>query len=146
MARVSYHYNYAEVDGVEANAYDHNGIANTVRDTLIAQLDYQLNSQWNFGWNARFVKGRDDIDFVAHTTFPDAEIDQPGYGIHDFYTQWRPSLSEDVRITLTVQNIFDKNYIDHASVADFTGLPGYGLVSGYNEPGRDIRLSVAWQF
>ncbi|WP_247869839.1 TonB-dependent receptor domain-containing protein [Methylophaga sp. SB9B] len=146
MARVSYHYNDAEVDGVEANAYDHNGIANTVRDTVLAQLEYQLNSQWNFGWNARFVKGRDDIDFGDQATYPDAEVDQPGYGVHDFYTQWIPSTSEDFRITLTIHNIFNKDYIDHASVADFTNLPGYGLVRGYNEPGRDVRLSVAWQF
>ena len=38
MARLSYHYNDAEVDGVEANAYDHNGIANTVRDTVIVSM------------------------------------------------------------------------------------------------------------
>jgi hemoglobin/transferrin/lactoferrin receptor protein len=146
MAKIGYHYNDANVDGIDANAYDHNGIANTVRNTVTAQLDYQFNPQWTFGWNARFVQGRDDIDYGDQVTYPDVEVDQPGYGVHDFYTQWLPSLSEVVRITLTVRNIFNKDYIDHASVADFTDVPQYGLVRGYNEPGRDVRLSVAWQF
>lgn len=135
MARVSYHYNDAEVDGVKANAYDHNGIANTVGDTLIASLDYQYDSQWQFGWNARFVKG-DTVDSPVI-----GEADQPGFGIHDFYAQWVPAAAEDIRIALTVRNIFDKNYIDHSSVADYTPV-----LSGYQEPGRDVRLSVAWQF
>ncbi|AFJ01597.1 TonB-dependent heme/hemoglobin receptor family protein [Methylophaga frappieri] len=147
MARVSYHYNDAEIDGYDANAYDHAGIANMVRDTLITQLDYRLNSQWNFGWNARFVKGREGIKSPEVDLYePGFEFDQPGYGIHDLYVQWQPAVSEDIRIGLTVRNVFDKNYLDHASVADLTHIPGYGLIRGYNEPGRDIRLSVAWQF
>jgi len=135
MARLSYHYNDAEIDGVEANAYDHNGIANTVRDTLIASLDYQYDRQWNFGWNARFVKGRDNVESSL------GEVDQPGFGVHDLYVQWTLPTTEDVRIGLTVRNILDKNYLDHSSVADYEGI-----LSGYNEPGRDVRLSVAWQF
>lgn len=140
LARVSYHYNDAEVDGVEANGFDHNGIANLIQDTFIAQLDYQLNPQWNFGWNARFVKGNDNIETSA------GEIDKPGYGVHDFYAQWLPSTTEDVRVTLTVRNVFDKNYLDHASVGDFEHIAGFEGVRGFNEPGRDVRLSVAWQF
>lgn len=147
LARVSYHHNDAEIDGYEANAYDHAGIANMVRDTLIAQLDYQFSPQWNFGWNARFVKGRDNVNSPELDLYvPGYTFDQPGYGIHDFYIQWRPASSEDIRVGLTVRNIFDKNYLDHASVADFTHVPGYELIKGYNEPGRDVRLSVAWQF
>lgn len=135
MGRLSYHYNDAEVDGVEANAYDHNGIANTVRDTLIASMDYQYDPQWNFGWNARFVKGRDNVESSL------GEVDQPGFGVHDIYVQWTPSTTEDVRIGLTLRNVLDKNYLDHSSVANYEGI-----LSGYNEPGRDVRLSVAWQF
>ncbi|MDO8825401.1 TonB-dependent receptor domain-containing protein [Methylophaga sp.] len=135
MARISYHYNDAEVDGVKANAYDHNGIANTVRDTLTASLDYQYDPQWSFGWNARFVKGNKVDSRVI------GEANQPGFGVHDLYAQWMPSTTKDVRIALTVRNVFDKNYIDHSSVADYEPV-----LSGYEEPGRDVRLSVAWQF
>ncbi|KKM23506.1 hypothetical protein LCGC14_1614500 [marine sediment metagenome] len=147
LARVSYHYNDAEVDGFEANAYDHNGITNTVRDTFTAQLDYQYDAQWNVGWNARFIKGRDDLKSPeVEAYYPGTKVEQPGYGVHDIYVQWQPLTSEDIRVGLTVRNVFDKNYIDHASVADFTNVSGYGIVRGYNEPGRDVRLSVSWQF
>ena len=135
MARLSYHYNDAEVDGVEANAYDHNGIANTVRDTVIVSMDYQYDPQWNFGWNARFVKGRDNVESSL------GEVDQPGFGVHDLYVQWTPSTTEDVRIGLALRNVLDKDYLEHSSVANYEGI-----LSGYNEPGRDVRLSVAWQF
>lgn len=135
MARLSYHYNDAEVDGVEANAYDHNGIANTVRDTVIVSMDYQYDPQWNFGWNARFVKGRDNVESSL------GEVDQPGFGVHDLYVQWTPSTTEHVRIGLALRNVLDKDYLDHSSVANYEGI-----LSGYNEPGRDVRLSVAWQF
>jgi len=147
LARVSYHHNDIEIDGYDANAYDHNGIANTVRDTLITQLDYQLNAQWNLGWNAHFVKGHDGIKSPGlDADAPGYDFDQPGYGIHDLYVQWSPSTIDDIRVGLTVRNVFDKNYISHSSVADFTHVPGYYLVRGFNEPGRDVRLSVAWQF
>ena len=137
MARFSYHYNDAEVDGMEANAYDHNGIANTVRDTFIASLDYQFDPQWRFGWNARFVKGRDNVETSL------GEVDQPGFGVHDFYAQWVPAANEDIRIALNVRNVFDKDYRAHASVPDFR--PAFE-VRGFNEPGRDVRLSASWQF
>lgn len=137
---LSYHHNDAEVDGEDANGYAHGGLANTIGDTLIAQLDYQLNPQWTLGWNGRFVKGVDSIEtFVG-------EIDKPGYARHDVYAQWRPAVSEDIRVSLSVRNLFDKYYLDHASNGDFQHIPGYEGIVGAPEPGRDIRLNVAWQF
>lgn len=147
MARLSYHQNDIEIDGRDAGGYSTNGVGNTIGDNLVATLDYRLNSQWTFGWNAQFVKGEDNVDVYAGDWLPaGATIDKPGYGIHDFYTQWRPSTTEDVTITLTVRNVFDKHYFDHASAEDLQQFPGYEGTSGFAEPGRDVRLSVGWQF
>ncbi|MCX4193967.1 TonB-dependent receptor domain-containing protein [Methylophaga sp. OBS1] len=146
MGRLSYHHNDIEIDGRDAGGYSTNGVGNTIGDSLVATLDYQLNSQWTLGWNAQFVKGEDNVDIYAPGWVPDgASIDKPGYGVHDFYAQWRPSTTEDVTITLTVRNVFDKYYLDHATVGDLTAFPGYEI-SGFAEPGRDVRLGVAWQF
>lgn len=139
-ASLSYHHNNAEVDGEDANAYEHGGLANTIGDTLVAQVDYQLNPALSLGWNGRFVKGEDNIETLVGT------IDKPGYATHDIYAQWVPTAAEDLRLTLTVRNLLDKNYLDHASNGDFGNIPGYEGIVGLNEPGRDIRLSVAWQF
>lgn len=139
-ASLSYHDNDAEVDGEDANGYQHGGLANTIGETLVAQLDYQLNAAWTLGWNGRFVKGVDNIETVV------GSIDKPGYASHDIYAQWFPMATEDLRLTLTVRNLFDKDYLDHASNGDFEHIPGYEGIVGNAEPGRDIRLSVAWQF
>ena len=91
------------------------------------------------------MKGEDNVDLYAPVWLPEGtKIDKPGYAIHDFYAQWRPSSTEYVAITLTVRNVFDKYYLDHASVADIADVNDG--VSGFAEPGRDVRLSVAWQF
>ena len=145
MGRLSYHHNDIEIAGKDAGGYSTNGQANTIGDSLVATLDYQMNSTWTFGWNAQFVKGEDNVDLYAPVWLPEGtKIDKPGYAIHDFYAQWRPSSTEDVAITLTVRNVFDKYYLDHASVADIADVNDG--VSGFAEPGRDVRLSVAWQF
>lgn len=144
MGRLSYHHNDIEIAGRDAGGYSTNGQANTIGDSLVATLDYQLNPAWTFGWNAQFVKGEDDVDLYA-PWFPEGTTtDKPGYAVHDFYAQWRPSATEDVTITLTVRNVFDKYYLDHASVADIADINDG--VRGFAEPGRDVRLGVAWQF
>ena len=44
---------------------------------------------------------------------------------------------------LTLKNLFDKQYLDHASNEDFENIPGYEGVRGSYEPGRELRLGVA---
>jgi hemoglobin/transferrin/lactoferrin receptor protein len=45
-----------------------------------------------------------------------------------------------------VYNLFDKQYRAHASVGDYSGIPGYEIVAGLPEPGRNIRLTAAFRF
>ena len=67
-------------------------------------------------------------------------------GVHDLFVHWLPTGNEDLRLTLTVKNVGDKQYIDHASNADYESIPGYEGVIGLPEPGRDIRLGLALRF
>lgn len=136
-AGLSFHANDAEVDGDDANAYDHSGAANTIGNTLIANLDYQINPELAIGWVGNFVQGEDDIDTSA------GEINKPGYAVHDVYAQWTPANIEQLTVNFGINNLFDKEYLDHASVGDFTE---YFDIAGYAAPGRDVRLSVAWKF
>jgi len=73
-------------------------------------------------------------------------LDKPGYAIHDLYAQWLPMQSQDLRVTLTVNNLFDKDYLNHATNADFSQFADFENIIGLPDPGRDVRLSVAWQF
>ena len=46
----------------------------------------------------------------------------------------------------TASALLDKQYLDHASNADFEHLPGYEGIVGLAEPGRDVRLGVDYRF
>jgi len=140
LASLSFHHNKAEVGELDANAYDHGGIANSIGNTLSAKLDYQLNSTWSFGWNGHFVERLKDVKTSQ------GDLDKPGYAIHDLYAQWLPMQSQDLRVTLTVNNLFDKDYLNHATNADFSQFADFENIIGLPDPGRDVRLSVAWQF
>ncbi len=54
------------------------------------------------------------------------------------------ALSDDRLVfNLTLKNLFDKQYLDHASNEDFENIPGYEGIRGSYEPGRELRLGVA---
>lgn len=137
---LSFHHNDAEIDGDPLTVYEHNGIGTTVGNTWIADLDYAYSQDLAFGWVGRFVEGIDDLETSVGT------VDKPGYGVHDIYTQWQPTGSEDIKLTLTVRNLFDKQYLAHASNADYQHIPDYEGIVGLPEPGRDVRLGVAVRF
>lgn len=140
LASVSFHHNNAEVDELDANAYDHGGIANSIGNTWTTRLDYQLNNVWSLGWSGHFVERLDNIETSQ------GDLDKPGYAIHDIYAQWLPLENQDLRVTLTVNNLFDKDYLNHATNADFSQFADFENIIGLPDPGRDVRLSVAWQF
>ncbi|MGM0701425.1 MAG: TonB-dependent receptor domain-containing protein [Pseudomonadota bacterium] len=140
QAGLSYHSNEAEVDGEPLTVYVHNLLGNSMGDTWVADLAYQWSPSLEFGWRGRFVQGIDDLETAV------GSIDKPGYGVHDLFVHWLPTANEDLRVTLTVNNVGDKQYLDHASNADYQHLPGYDGVVGLPEPGRDIRLGLALRF
>lgn len=139
-AQLSFHHNRAEIDGRRLNAYDHGGIGNSIGDTVIATLNYAVTERLDIGWNGHFVRGLRDL-----RTNP-GEIDKPGYGVSDVFAEWRPAALPEMTLTLTAKNIFDKQYLDHASNASFEHIAGYEGVIGLPEPGRDIRLGMTLQF
>ncbi|MEC7815806.1 MAG: TonB-dependent receptor [Pseudomonadota bacterium] len=139
-AGLSFHSNDAEVDGQPLTVYEHNLLGNTMGDTWITDLAYRWNRNLEFGWQGRFVEGIANLDTSVGT------IDKPGYGVHDLFVHWLPTGHEDLRLTLTVKNVGDKQYLDHASNADYQAIPDYEGIVGMPEPGRDIRLGLAMRF
>jgi len=138
-AGISFAYQQAELNGRELNAVDSNGFGNSIGNTLMADLRYTVNNDLELGWFGRFVQGIDNLEAA------DGSVNKPGYGVHDVYARWLPTSDEDLSLTLTVKNLFDKQYIDHASTGDYTHLSGYDIVIGNPEPGRDVRLTMAWR-
>lgn len=82
------------------------------------------------------------LGFVSDTQF----IDKPGYTVLDFFGSWRPFGTDAVELQAAVYNLLDKQYRAHASVGDYSGIPGYEIVRGLPEPGRNIRLGVSFRY
>ncbi|WP_298452459.1 TonB-dependent receptor [uncultured Marinobacter sp.] len=139
-AGLSFHSNDAEVDGQPLTVYEHNLLGNTIGDTWVTDLAYVWSHNLEFGWQGQFVQGIDDLETTVGT------IDKPGYGVHDLFVNWLPTGNEDLRLTLAVKNVGDKQYLDHASNADYQSIAGYEGVVGMPAPGRDIRLGLAMRF
>jgi hemoglobin/transferrin/lactoferrin receptor protein len=139
-AGLSFHSNDAEVDGQPLTVYEHNLLGNTMGDTWIADLAYRWDRNLEFSWQGRFVEGIDNLDTSVGT------IDKPGYGVHDLFLHWLPTGNEDLRLSLTIKNVGDKQYLAHASNADYQHIEDYEGIVGMPEPGRDIRVGLAMRF
>lgn len=142
LAKVNYLHTKAELEGEELTRYAYGYLGTSTGDTLAFDLNYQLLPSVSVGWFGQLVEGLDNIYVEA----AEASIDKPGYGVHDLYAQWLPEAVEGLTLTLTVKNVFDKDYLDHGSIEDFTHLPDYDGVTGARSAGRDIRISAAYQF
>lgn len=144
-AALSYNSAETKVDDQDAFRYLFGSTATSIGDTLIADVSYEVNDDLLVGWTGEFVQGMDISTDDAKPEWgyiPD-DFKQPGYGIHDLYAKWLPTSDEDLSLSLTVKNIFDKQYLDHASTADHQNTAGYEGIVGQAEPGRDIRLTAA---
>ena len=73
-------------------------------------------------------------------------VDKPGYTVVDVFARWQPFASQRFELAAGVYNLFDRRYRAHASVADYSGIPDYEIVSGLNEPGRNVRLTASYRF
>ena len=89
----------------------------------------------SLGWLVEFVEEFDDVPAGIPT--------KDSYFVHDIYASWHPLKDQDLAIQLSVNNLFDKYYVDQATSGFNTQL---GRVAGLPEPGRDVRLAVSYQF
>lgn len=140
----SYHNSDSEAGGQDVVRYVYGSTGTSIGDTLALSMDYAFTENWQAGWIAEFVKGMHNLDVeVAGSPL---ELDKPGYGVHDIYVKWTGLEDDRLAVSLTVKNVLDKQYIDHASAEDYRSNPGYSAVSGHPEPGRDIYLSASLKF
>lgn len=133
---LSYHRNEARLDGERLNVYEYNGLGTSLGDTWTTFANYRASDVLTLGWQGRFVRGIDSLDTGV------GEVSKPGYGVHDLYAEWQ-AVPERLSLTMTLKNLLDKQYLDHASNEDFEHIPGYEGIRGSYEPGRELRLGVA---
>lgn len=125
--------------------YAYSSVAVSTGDTLQLNANYKINNKLNIGWNMEHVNAISDINLEYAGT--KLNIDKPAYTVHDIYAQWQPTGKENLKVNLSVNNLFNEQYISHSSVEDFSvNGGGYATISGAAEAGRDVRITLAYQF
>jgi len=59
--------------------------------------------------------------------------------VHDIYAQWLPLKDDTLKLTVSVSNLFDKQYRDQSTFGETI----YGD-AGDMSPGRDFRINLSW--
>jgi len=142
-------YSQVVLDGVDLGAYEYGGLGNAVGDSWNINVNYQFNDQIEAGWNYNRVSSLNDID-IFHRSIELGwaselnTVDKPGYDVHDIFVRYAPT--EALKIHFAIQNLLDESYRSHGSVADYGHISGYQSIVGIKEAGRDIRISVSYQF
>lgn len=104
--------------------------ASNVGDKVVLNTDFLLTPELSLGYIFTGVKG---LHNQNTTTKP-----RPGYALHDIQAQFRSKNIEGLEFSLALNNITDKKYAQHTSM--------YGGGDVVYEAGRDVRLSVKYQF
>lgn len=142
QASIDYVDTEGEINGEPLTRYAYGYLGTSAGNSVSLNLAWTATQQLELGWIGQLVQGLDDLYVVS----AGAAIDKPGYGVHDFYAQWRPQTLGNFSLTLTLKNAFDKQYLDHGSIEDFTQVPDYAGVVGSPAAGRDIRVTAALSF
>lgn len=128
--------------------YTYSSQATSIGDTLAVHLDYEHSDRLTAGWSAEFVKGMHDqsVTVVDGSDTYNLTFDKPGYAVHDLYARWQPTNDDRLMVQLTVSNLFDKQYLSHASQENLLHNPGWDGIAGSPETGRDVRLTARLKF
>jgi len=138
-----------QFDGIDLAAYEYAGLGNAVGDSINISLNYEINEQIKTGFNFNYVADLNNIE-VFHRSIELGwaskleTINKPGYQILDAFVSYEPT--DNLRVDISIQNLLNESYRNHGSVGDYGNIAGYAMVKGIKEPGRDIRLSVSYQF
>lgn len=134
-SRLSYAKSDADNKTNNTPALDYNGRSMDVGDSIALNLSYYFPAVGvETGWNSQWVLTEDNV-------MPGTP-DKDSYNVHSVYAQWVPPQADRLTLTLGVDNLFDEQYYSHASR---TGVARGFELDDY-EPGRNIKVSAAYQF
>ncbi|WP_216361213.1 TonB-dependent receptor [Caulobacter mirabilis] len=139
------------IGGHVVEGYEHVGLGTSVGDNWSLVAGYRPTPAFSFEASLVHYDDFNDLEVLQRAVeikWIDStrKVDKPGYTVVDLVALWRPFPDERLTLQAAVYNLFDKRYRAHSSVADYTHIPGWEGISGVYEPGRDVRLSVAYRF
>jgi hemoglobin/transferrin/lactoferrin receptor protein len=133
-------------DSIDINGYEFVGLGNSRGNTWVAGVDYDINTDARVGFSVAKVDSRDinTLHQAVDLGWTDSlyTLNKPSYTTVDLYGQW--NVTNALLLNVAVTNLFNELYIDHSSVGDYSDV--FATVVGPYEAGRDIRLSISYQF
>ncbi|MDH2998821.1 TonB-dependent receptor [Pasteurellaceae bacterium LFhippo2] len=118
---------------MSSSAVDSITLAVPTGRTWTTGISYKFdNPDLELGWKGRFVEGIDSLSTIR-TRAP--IVKRSGYGISDFYVNWKAT--KDLNVNLALDNAFNKYYRSHSQRPTANSLPGVG---------RDFRMNVNYTF
>ncbi|WP_373778840.1 TonB-dependent receptor domain-containing protein [Glaesserella sp.] len=118
-------------------AVDANTLAMLIGRTWTASVAYRFERpNIEIGWRGRFVESEKGSPSRGSSS-TDGEINRPGYGVNDFFVNWKPTGKDDLNINFALDNAFNKYYKSHSQRTGVNSLP---------EAGRNFRVSMNYTF
>ncbi|MBU3004650.1 TonB-dependent receptor plug domain-containing protein [Paraglaciecola arctica] len=135
-----------DYSSIDINGYEFVGLGNSRGNTWVVGADYAIHTDANIGISVTKVDAI-DIDTLHQAVdlgWTDGlyRLNKPSYTTVDIYGEWQ--VSNSILANLAITNVLNEQYIDHSSVGDYSEV--FATVVGPQEAGRDIRLSVSYQF
>lgn len=114
-------------------------------NTLSLNLDYDIPAlNLALHWDVLNV---DDLDAGTDLDGATADNAKDGYQVHNVSARWTPTEVDGLSITAGVDNVFDEFYASQSSRTGTSVHPLFGdLYLLDYEPGRNIKLTVAYDF
>ncbi|CCN71389.1 TonB-dependent siderophore receptor [Vibrio nigripulchritudo] len=126
--------------GEPINTQDRSARSTDIGDSISLNLEYAAyDLDLLVGWNSNFV--------LEESNVLEGKPAKEAYNVHKLYAQWAPSQVEGLALTFGIDNLFDAAYVSHASTTGSSKLRnGSEFALDDLEPGRNVKLSVAYQF
>ncbi|MGK0442683.1 MAG: hemoglobin/transferrin/lactoferrin receptor protein [Pseudohongiellaceae bacterium] len=140
-----YTQNFSSID---ISAYEFRHLGNSRGNSWNFGADYSPRADLKTGINIIHVE-----ELEMDTLYQDFDqgwvpelypLNKDSYTTVDIFAEWQAT--QALSLNLAVINLLDEHYREHSSVGDYSAVPGYELVVGPWEAGRDIRLSVSYSF
>jgi hemoglobin/transferrin/lactoferrin receptor protein len=105
------------------------GLAVATGDVWFGNFEYFFESiNLTTGWHVEFVD-----------TYNKNGVEKKSTIVHDAFVRWESEQFSGLSIGVTINNVFDKQYVDQS-------VNGYANGLGMPSSGRDMSLSVAYKF
>lgn len=109
-------------------------------DTVSLSVDYNILSNLALSWQSQFVMKEEDV--AEPLSSANYYVEKEAYDVHNIAVNYKPASVKNLTVIAGVDNIFDEEYISH--ISENRLVKGYS--TGDIEPGRNVKVSLAYKF